>query len=421
MKVPRVKRGRRDALLLGAAAIVFVLSLAAVLGVRSSSADRLQASQGVAAIQFTASASNEAETVASAPPAVTSPSAIVIEEQSGRVLYERNAYIRRPMASTTKIMTALIVLERLSLETPVLVSPEAAKTGEPSPWLRAGDILTVEQLLYALMLRSSNAAAVALAEACCGDTRTFVAEMNRKGAELGLKDTHFMNPHGLDQEGHYSTAADLATLARHAMQNEIFRKLASTKEYVLELPGRDNPIVFKNTNKLLQTVDWVDGVKTGLTPKAEQCLVGSGTRNGVRVISVVLGQPSSAVCWDESRALLEFGLSQYRYVSLLQAGQVLAQAPVPYHRGAFVQLVAGASLSVPAHKSEEVTCSVRIEGPLTVPVAAGAKFGEAVAFVGGNQAAAVDVVSAQSYGQTTLRRKVVYVFECLGGTLAGLF
>ncbi|MCX8033502.1 MAG: D-alanyl-D-alanine carboxypeptidase [Thermoleophilia bacterium] len=416
-----MNRGRRDALSLGAAAIVFVLSLAAVLGVRSGSSDRLQVSQHVAAIQFTASVPNEAETLAAVPPTVTSPSAIVIEEQSGRVLYERNAYRRRPMASTTKIMTALIVLERLPLETLVLVSPEAAKTAEPSPWLRAGDILTVEELLYALMLRSSNAAAVALAEACCGDTRTFVAEMNRKGAELGLKDTHFMNPHGLDQEGHYSTAADLATLARHAMQNEIFRKLASTKEYVLELPGRNNPIVFKNTNKLLQTVDWVDGVKTGLTPKAEQCLVSSGTRNGVRVISVVLGQPSSAVCWDESQALLEFGLSQYRYVSLLQAGQVLAQARVPYHRGAFVQLVAGAPLSVSAHKSEEVTCSVRIEEPLTVPVATGAKFGEAVAFVGGNRAAAVDVVSAQSYGQTTLGRKVVYVFERLGGTLAGLF
>jgi len=421
MMPPSMNQGRRDAFFLGGAVLVFLISLALALGMRFCAPSPSGLAEEPSVLQFAVEVPDGNSVAALVSPAVTSPAAIVVEQESGRILYERNAHKKRPMASTTKIMTAIIVLERLSLNTTVLVSEQAAKTGEPSPWLKAGDVLTVEQLLYALMLRSSNAAAVALAEACCGDTKTFVAEMNQKAGDLGLKNTHFANPHGLDQEGHYSTAADLAALARYAMQNEMFRKLVCTKEYVLELPGRKNPIVFKNTNKLLQEADWVNGIKTGLTPKAHQCLVASGSRNGVTVISVVLGQPASAVCWEESRALLDFGLSQYRLVPVLEAGEVLAHARVPYHRDALVQLVSSGPLTVTAHESERVTCSVSIEEPLTLPVTMGAKFGRAVAVVAGKEAASVDVVAAKSYNSASLGRKVTYIFECLGGSVASLF
>ncbi len=209
-------------------------------------------------------------------PTIRSPAAILINADTGKVLYERKADVRRPMASTTKIMTGILILENMDLKTPVTVSKIAAQTPEPATWLREGDVLTVEQLLYALLLRSANSAAVALAEACSGSVEAFVAMMNAKAKELGMNDTQFVNPNGLDKTGHYSTAADMARLGQYAMKNEEFRKIVSTLSYTLSLPGRSAPLVFENHNVLLGRLGWVTGIKTGLTPKAEQCLVGFG-------------------------------------------------------------------------------------------------------------------------------------------------
>jgi D-alanyl-D-alanine carboxypeptidase (penicillin-binding protein 5/6) len=345
------------------------------------------------------------------PPTVTSPAAVLINMDTGKVLYERKAHVRRPMASTTKIMTGILVLENMDLTASITVSQKAAQTIEPKTWLKEGDVLTVEQLLYALLVRSANSAAVALAEGCSGSVEAFVAMMNSKAKELGMTDTHFVNPNGLDATGHYSTAADMAILARYAMANEKFRKFVGTESYSISLSGRSQPTVFTSTNKLLGTLDWITGVKTGLTPKAEQCFVGSGTKDGVSVISVVLGEPVPAVCFSESEALLQYGFSQYRHVTLLDAGAVVAETGVPYHLDRRVGLVTKSTVEMELYKDDEVTTSVALDRPLTLPVTAGERFGRVVLTVGGQTVGTVDLVADKSFGKTTLGSKLAYYWD----------
>jgi D-alanyl-D-alanine carboxypeptidase len=321
------------------------------------------------------------------------------------------------MASTTKIMTAVLVLENLSLDQEVTVSEKAAQTPEPKTLLRAGDVATVEQLMYALLIRSSNGAAVALAEACDGSVDAFLERMNSRAEQLGMADTHFMNPNGLDADGHYSTAADMAKVAQYAMKNERFREFVSTPSYNLELPGRTEPILLKNTNKLLGRVDWVTGIKTGLTPRAEQCLVASATRDGVSVISVLLGQPSSDVCWDESQALLDYGLGQFRHVTLMEEGTVVAQSDVPYQADGVIRLVTKDPLETDLYKDDDVTTLVKLERPLALPVEAGEEFGQVLLAIDGETVKTVALVADRSVEEITLGSKIAYLWD----RIAGLF
>jgi D-alanyl-D-alanine carboxypeptidase (penicillin-binding protein 5/6) len=312
------------------------------------------------------------------------------------------------------------VLFRSDLSEEVRVSEKAAATTEPKTWLRTGDVLTVEELLYALMVRSANSAAVALAEACAGSVEAFVRQMNDKAAELGMDDTHFANPNGLDAEGHYSTAADMATVARYAMKNATFRKLVSTEEYTLSLSGRDDPLVFENTNGLLGKVGWVTGVKTGLTPRAEQCLVCSGTLDDVSIISVVLGLPSTQVCWEESRTLMEYGFAQFKHVTLLEEGTVVAEAEVPYQSDGVVQLVTESTLELELYKKDSVTASIAVERDLVLPVTEGEVYGHVSMTVGGEVVGTVDLVADRSFEKATLGSKISHFFGRLGRWLGGL-
>lgn len=362
---------------------------------------------GISTTVFTVDAGELGDFSAVAPK-LTSPSAIVMNLSTGHVLYTRKADLRRPMASTTKIMTAILCLESLPLSQEVTVSAKSAATTEVKPFLQEGDLLTVEQLLYCLMVHSSNAAAVALAEAVDGDVAVFAERMNDKAARLGMKDTHFINPNGLDADGHYSTASDMAVLGRYAMGNAEFRKLVSTREYTLVVPNRDKSYDFENTNKLMVKTSWVTGVKTGLTPRAEQCLVATGTKNGVSVLSVILGQPSTSICWDESSALLQYGLSQYRHVTLLEPGVSVAEAAVPFQLDGRVQLLTKDRLEMDLYKEDDVTASVRVDRQLTLPVQAGEVFGQVVVTIGGETVGTVDLIADVSYEETTLRTKLGY-------------
>ncbi len=348
-------------------------------------------------------------------PAIKSPAAIVINADTGRVLFEWDAYERRPMASTTKIMTAILVLENLALDQQVTVSAKAAQTPEPKALLREGDVLTVEQLMYALLIRSSNGSAVALAEACDGSVDAFLERMNARAEKLGMADTHFVNPNGLDADGHYSTPADMAKVAQYAMRNEKFREFVSTPSYSLEIPGRSDPILLKNTNKLLGRADWVTGIKTGLTPRAEQCLVSSATRDGVSVIGVVLGQPSSEVCWDESETLLDYGLKQFRHVTLMKEGTVVAESEVPYQTDGAFRLVTEEALETDLYKDDEMTASIRLDRPIVLPVEEGTEFGEVVLTVEGETVGSVAVVADRSFDEITLGSKMAYLWHRFTG------
>jgi D-alanyl-D-alanine carboxypeptidase (penicillin-binding protein 5/6) len=354
-------------------------------------------------------------------PDIKSPAAVLISLDTGRVLLDHNAGKRMRMASTTKIMTAVLVLEKLDLQQEVTVSPSAAATYEPKSWVREGDVLTVDELLYALLLRSANAAAVALAQTCSGTVAAFVEEMNTKAAELGMTATHFENPHGLDEDGHYSTAADMAILGRYAMQDERFREYVSTRTYELDLPGRREPLLLTNTNKLLHDYPWVIGVKTGLTPKAEQCLVAAGRRDGIEVLSVVLGQPVSDLCFDESKKLLQYGFTQCRDVTVLEPGAVLAQADVPYRLDGRIDLVASSGVALQIYEGDEVTVDVSVDSPLRLPVTVGQTCGRVVVMVNGDALETVNLVATRSFGAPTLGSKLAYFFGRLGEWIGGIF
>lgn len=354
-------------------------------------------------------------------PTIESPAAVLISLDTGRILFDHNAHKRMRMASTTKIMTAVLVLEKLDLDRKVVVSPKAVATYEPKYWLRQGDVLTVDQLLYALMVRSANSAAVALAEECSGSVSAFVEEMNRKAARLGMSGTRFRNPHGLDEDGHYSTAADMAIVGRYAMQDERFRRYVAARTYELDLPGRREPLVLTNTNKLLHEASWVTGVKTGLTPKAEQCLVASGERDGIEVLSVVLGQPVSDVCFKESKALLQYGFTQCRDIDLFDRGAVLAEAMVPNELDGRVELVTRDGAAIQVYQGDEITVDVAVDRPLSLPIEAGQTCGRVVVKVDGQEVNTVDLVAAKSFGKPTLGSKLAYLFGRVGQWFGGIF
>ncbi len=235
---------------------------------------------------------------------VSAASYVLMDATSGNVLSASNADVRRPMASTTKIMTALVVLETLPLDTVVTVDARAVGVEGSSVYLYAGERITVRTLLYALLLSSANDAAIALALACDDSVEAFAARMNARAAELSLDDTHFCNPNGLHEKEHYTTARDLATLTRAALANEVFCEIVRTKRYVAPQDGTDATRLFLNHNKLLRTLDGCIGVKTGFTRAAGRCLVSASEREGLTLIAVTLSAPDD---WRDHTALHEWG------------------------------------------------------------------------------------------------------------------
>ncbi len=249
----------------------------------------------------------------SAAPAISAKSAVVIDADTGRILYEQDAHTRRGMASTTKIMTALVALENASTDTVVAVDPRACGVEGSSVYLFAGEQITMETLLYALMLQSANDAAEAIAYAVAGSIDGFAAMMNRKADALGLTATHFENPHGLDGETHYTTAYELALIAAHAMENEVFAEIVSTVKKTVPLHNGEASRLLVNHNRLLREYDDIIGVKTGYTKKCGRTLVSAAEQNGIRLICVTLNDGND---WADHRSLLDFGFSLYEEVTL---------------------------------------------------------------------------------------------------------
>ena len=250
-------------------------------------------------------------------PNVSAQSAILIEPSANIVIYEKNAHIRLPMASTTKIMTAIVALEHISPSTTIEVSPLAVGIEGSSIYLYAGEHLSMEHLLYALLLESANDAAAAIAIAVAGSVEAFAELMNQKAAELGLNDTHFINPHGLDHEDHYTTASDLALLAAYCMQNEMFRTIVATQRITIPLHDTESARLLLNHNRLLRSFDGTIGLKTGFTKRSGRCLVSAVERDGMTLICVTLNAPDD---WHDHRSLFEYGFGRYTSLMLLAAG-----------------------------------------------------------------------------------------------------
>ncbi|WP_408638289.1 D-alanyl-D-alanine carboxypeptidase family protein [Paenibacillus glufosinatiresistens] len=243
--------------------------------------------------------------------------AALIDVESGRILYSHNGDEPMLIASLTKIMTAIVAIENGKLDSVVKVGKNAYAKEGSSIYLRQGEEMTLETMLYGLMLRSGNDAATAIAEHVGGSEEGFVHLMNAKAELLGLKHTHFANPHGLDAEGHYSTANDLAVLTAYALHNPVFKEIVKTRVKTADNPNEPWDYKWSNKNKMLRLYEGADGVKTGYTKKALRCLVSSATRSGQQLVAVTLNDGND---WNDHMAMLDFGFSQYPLKRIVERG-----------------------------------------------------------------------------------------------------
>ena len=247
-------------------------------------------------------------------PKINSRSAVVIDRKSKNIIYGKNENVKKAMASTTKIMTAMVVIQNTNLNNTVEISKKAAGTGGSRLGLKAGDKVTVKDLLYGLLLRSGNDCAVALAEYVAGSVQEFSNLMNQNAQMLGLNNTHFVTPHGLDEEEHYTTAYELAILADYALNNELFAQIVNKKSYTINI--NKNSKTLNNTNELLGNLNGVYGVKTGFTNGAGRCLVTSIKRGNLDVICVVLGADTKKDRTRDSAKLIEYTFNKYEEIDI---------------------------------------------------------------------------------------------------------
>ena len=247
-------------------------------------------------------------------PTTNSRACVVIDRNTNTILYGKNENQKRKMASTTKIMTATIIIENCNLNDTVEVSKKAAGTGGSRLGLKTGDKITVKDLLYGLMLCSGNDAAVSLAEHCSGSVDGFAELMNSKASSLGLTSTHFETPHGLDSDGHFTTAYELAKLTNYALKNETFAKIVGTKNYTVTINGY--PKNLSNTNELLGVLSGVYGVKTGFTNGANRCLVTACKRDDMDIICVVLGADTKKFRTQDSIKLINYIYDNFKIVNI---------------------------------------------------------------------------------------------------------
>ena len=310
----------------------------------------------------------------------------LIDARTGETLASHAVAHQLPIASTTKLMTAYVVLHELPLSRIVRAAPYQAEYGESLLGLRPGQRISVRDLLYGLILRSGNDAAYNLARAAAGSESRFVVQMNRYAAALGLADTHYANPIGLDQRGNHSSARDLATLTRHLLAIPAFARIADARSAVLRSVRPHRRI--ESINELLQMAPWVTGVKTGHTFGALYVLVGSGRRDGVELVSVAIGAPTDEDRYRDDLDLLEYGFSQYERRVPVRGGRALAEPSIRYSGGT-LPLRAARTVAVGVRPGQQLSVAVRAPGEVDGPIQRGAPLGTATVTVDGRRMAAV--------------------------------
>jgi D-alanyl-D-alanine carboxypeptidase (penicillin-binding protein 5/6) len=357
----------------------------------------------LAAVVAAAAPGSAAAAAAAPPPRVpTAQAAIVVDARDGTVMFAKKPDAERSIASTTKLMTALLSLEEAEPGDLFTAPAYSAMPAESRINLREGEQMTVQDLLEALLLESANDAAVALAENISGSPDRFVDEMNDRAAELGLDHTSYANPIGLDEPGNYSSARDLATLARTLLRNGRFARIVDMPKATLESGSR--PRVVENRNDLVAAYPWVDGVKTGYTLNAGNVLVGAAGRGRrARVISVVLGEPSEATRDADTLTLLRWGLRRFSRVQVLDRGRSLARTDVEY-RDETARLVPRRGVVLTVRDGQRLRRRVKAPDELEGPLAAGKRVGSVTVLVDGRPVQRVALVTAADVpGAGTLR------------------
>ena len=338
--------------------------------------------------------------------AVSAQKAILLDCGADRVLYEKNADSRSLIASTTKIMTALLICEQCNVLDRMAIPKEAVGIEGSSIYLREGEIMTLQELLYGLMLHSGNDAATALAIYCGGTVEGFAEMMNDKAYRLGLTGTHFENPHGLDSPGHYSTAADLAKLGAYAMKNPIFAQTVSTKSVKI---GQRS---LTNHNKLLWRVEGAEGIKTGFTKAAGRILVSSAQRDGRRLICVTINDGND---WQDHATLLENGFSKYAVKQILKKGETVGTVELAGGLEGQVQLLAAEDFSYPLAANEKVEILLSGPGFAYAPAVQGQKGATAYLCIGDSCIGKVDAVYAETVEQQPAPKKQYFWQIWFGG------
>ena len=344
---------------------------------------------------------------ASEPFTVGAKGAVLIDGASGRVLFAPNADEMLPMASTTTIMTALLALENCELTESVTASKNAHGVPGTSIYLSEGETLTMEQMLYGLMLRSGNDAAVAIAEHIAGSVEDFAAMMNRRAEELGV-DASYQNPHGLDAENHAASALALAQIFRQAMQLEDFRTITSTQRKIIPWVGNTYSRVLENKNRLLTTYEGATGGKTGYTSRAGRCLVFSAKREGMELIGCVLNCPT---WFDTATVLLDYGFENYRMKTFLEEGQFVVDAEVRGGLDGTVAVRASQSLQAAVGLDEHFTVRYDFGEGLSAPIKAGDPVGRAILEIDGETVAQCDLLAAESVEKLTVGNALRRVLE----------
>lgn len=336
-------------------------------------------------------------------------SAVVIEAATRQIVYGENCHERLPMASTTKIMTAILALDIGNTTDIVTVSENAQNQEGSSIYLRANDKVKLIDLIYGLMLNSGNDAAAAIAEHIGGSTKNFVLMMNNKAVELGCRDTHFSNPSGLFDKEHYSSAYDMALIMSYAMQNEEFKKIVSAKEYQIQMNG--SVTYLRNHNKLLwQSNDCIGG-KTGFTKMAGRCLVSCAERDGITIIAVTLNDRND---WVDHKNMYDFAFSKIDKKNIPEKNSILCTGKV---RGRKINLLAGDELKVPyvLKKNNRLSCKIFLDEKINKDVFVGMRVGYAEIYSGKYLIGTIPVLSGQEISdrRKPYENQLEYMFKAL--------
>jgi D-alanyl-D-alanine carboxypeptidase (penicillin-binding protein 5/6) len=359
--------------------------------------------RGLLAALIAAALLAAAPAAAAKPPQLDARAWALIDARSGDVLASHAASRHLLVASTTKLMTAYVVLHELALGKTIRAAPYEAEYGESLLGLRPGQRISVRDLLYGLILRSGNDAAYDLAHAAAGSEQRFVGQMNRYAAALGLADTHYANPIGLDEAGNYSSAGDLVALARKLLDIPAFAKIAASRSALLS--SVRPPRRISTINELLSMAPWINGVKTGHTFGAKYVLVGAGRRKGVELIAAVVGTDTDEDRFGDTLQLLEYGFSKFRKRVPIHAGKALAEPSIRYS-GDELPLRAARTVAVGLRRGQRLTVSVQAPEEVEGPLPRGTRLGRAVVLVDGLPAASVPLLAARAVAKASALDRV---------------
>jgi len=344
-------------------------------------------------------------------------SVVLMDAETGQVLYQKNAHTRRPNASTTKIMTAILFIENVGMNEWITASKKAAETPYTSIHLKPGERIQAKDLLMAMMIRSANDAAVAIAEHVAGSTAKFAEMMNKKAREIGCKNTHFVTPNGLFDKNHYSSAYDLCLMAKYAFRYPIFNEVVKTRKYVLNsrTTNREDLVVFAR-HRFMKNYPGADGVKSGYIKQAGYCFVGSATRNGWRLIATVLKSDDAG---RDTAAVIDYGFNNFRPYTIAQADLVCASAKIDGGAAEKLPVAPAKDLKIIVPKTgARIVTQLNLK-PLQAPITKGTPVGTVSATVNGVEVSRVELRAAEDMG-VSIARRIWFLLKTCGLLVAGL-